>query len=646
MSKKIILLTFFLLVTFSSSALATTKYLVVGDSEYPPLCCLDSNKKPSGFDVDLIVAVAREAGIDIEIKLMPWSEARRMVEKGQADILLGVNFTRARAKLYDFTEPYLENRQVIFVQEDNYFINNLEDLKGLKVGIQKGDVALDLIGENPDILVELYEDQQEALLALSQNKVTAVIGNYYTGLYWLHKLNLENKIKVVGVPLSITQYGLGVKKGTNQELLKKLNEAIIRLRAKGELDNLKTKWFGESPYEKRLYFNRIRTYLFAGLFIFTILLLFILWLNRLLQQKVEKATYELNMAYRELSAQKDLMDKMLEHELNGIITLDENRIIKRINKSALKILGIQERELEGQHFSFSPLKDYFPEPFLERAYQGQTCSLNEHRVNVAGQSKYLSINFISIPSIGAVLINFRDITEEKQSFDLMVNRDKLITVGQMVAGFVHEIKNPLFTVLNYLELLPLKADDPKYREEVINIIKNELGSVQNLINDLLNYARPQNSQKTNVSLEDVILPLLNLLEPQFIAKGITVNKENLKLKVFADPVQLKHVFMNLLLNAIDAIQGKGEIKLRAFELPEKIKIEVIDTGIGIPPQYLSQIFNLFFTSKKDGNGIGLAICQKLIQENNGDILVDSFPGRGTTFTIFLPKAGDLDVQAE
>jgi len=646
LSKKIVILLLFLLTVSNTFALAGTKYIVVGDNDYPPLCYLDDKNNPSGFDVDLIVAAARKAGIEIEIKLMPWAEARKMVENGQADILLGVNFTRTRAKFYDFTEPYLENRQVIFVKNENYVVKGLEDLRYLKVGVQSADVALDFIGEYPDLNLEYFENQQQALKALGQNEVDAVIGNYYTGLYWLQKLNLENKIKVVGVPLSITQYGLGVKKGQNQELLWKLNEALVRLKKSGELDNLKTKWFGESPYEKRLYFNRIRSYIIAGLFIFTIFLLLILWLNRLLQQKVEKATYELNLAYRELSAQKDLMDKMLEHELNGIITLDENRIIKRINNSALRILEITEKQLEGMHFSFTPLKDYFPEPFLEKAFRGQTCSLNEYRAVVAGQAKFLSINFISIPSIGAVLINFRDVTEEKRSLELMINRDKLITVGQLVAGFVHEIKNPLFTVKSYLELLPLKANDPIFREEIINILKNELDNVQKLINDLLNYARPQNSKKEIVVLEEVIAPLLNLLEPQFIVKQITVFKENLGFSVYADPMQLRHVFINLILNAIDAIQGKGQIKIKAEEQGDKIKIEVQDTGIGIPPQYLSQIFNLFFTSKKDGNGIGLAICQKLIQENDGSILVDSTLGEGTTFTIFLPKGVPLIVQAE
>ncbi|GAV25704.1 ABC transporter substrate-binding protein [Carboxydothermus islandicus] len=642
----IILFSTSFLVLATNPVLAGEKVIVVGDNDYPPLCYLDESNNPAGFDVDLIIAIARKAGIDIEIKLLPWAEARKMVEEGKADVLLGVNYTRTRAKLYDFTESYLENRQVIFVRSDNYVVKSLDDLRNLKVGVQRADVALDFIGDYPDITLEYFENQQLALKALGQNEVDAVIGNYYTGLYWLQKLSLENEIKVVGIPLSITKYGLGVKKGQNQELLKKLNGAIVKLKATGELDSLKTKWFGEFPYEKRLYFNRIRTYVIVGIFIFTAILLFTLWLNRLLQQKVEKATYELNLAYQELSAQKDLMDKMLEHELNGIITLDENRIIKRINNSALRILGITDKQLEGKHFSFTPLKDYFPEPFLERAYRGQTCSLNEFRVSVEGQTKFLSMNFISIPSIRAVLINFRDVTEEKKSLELMINRDKLITVGQLVAGFVHEIKNPLFTVKSYLELLPLKANDPIFREEVINIIKNELDHVQKLINDLLNYARPQNSKKEIVILEEVIVPLLNLLEPQFIAKQITVFKENLGFAVYADPMQLRHVFMNLLLNAIDAIQDNGEIIIKAAEDGDKIKIEVQDTGIGIPPQHLNQIFNLFFTSKKDGNGIGLAICQKLIQENGGSILVDSTPGAGTTFTIFLPKGVPLSFQHE
>ena len=648
MSKKIFIILCVLLVWLNSKALAKTTYIVVGDNEYPPLCYLDSQNQPAGFDVDLILAAAKKAGIDVEIKLMPWADARWMVDTGRADILLGVNYTRNRAKFYDFTEAYLENRQVIFVQNNNYIVKAIDDLRNLKVGVQKADVALDFIGDHAEFRLEYFENQQQALKALGEGKISAVIGNYYTGLYWLQKLGLENKIKIVGVPLSITEYGLGVKKGENQELLWKLNEAISRLKKSGELEDLKTRWFGESPYEKKLYFNRIRSYLVIGLITFSALLLSILWLNRLLQQKVEKATRQLNAAYRELAAQKDLMDKMLEHELNGIITLDENRIIRRINSSVFTILGLSPQKFEGEHFTSTPLKQFFPEAFIEKAYNGQTTTLNEHHIYVNGQSRYISINFISIPSIGSVLLNFRDITAEKRQMELMINRDKLITVGQMVAGFVHEIKNPLFAVKSYLELLPLKLDDSQYREEVINIIKGELDSVQKIINDLLNYASPQKTHKKIIALEEVLNPILSLLEPQFLMNDIKLVSENLQLKVCADPTHLKHVFMNLLLNAKDAIVGKGVIKISAFELEDKIKIEVCDNGIGIPPQNLSQIFNLFYTSKKDGNGIGLAICQKLIEENNGKIFVDSMPEHGTTFTIFLPKAccqGQLEEKA-
>gem|GEM_PF-1255282 len=229
------------------------EYVAVGDNTYPPLIYINHKGQQEGYDIDFMNMLEKESGSRFNISLMEWYNAKQEIVVGRADILIGVVKTPERANFLDFTEPYLETRTVIFVSKDNFVIKELDDLKNYRVGVQKGDMGEALItGYTTPIQ---YTNQKSALLDLAEGRVDAVAGNYFTGMYWINIYNWQENIKVVGRPLAINEYCLGVKKG-DTKLLLTLNNAIQSLKTTGQLQQLQDKWFGENYFSSSFLYSR------------------------------------------------------------------------------------------------------------------------------------------------------------------------------------------------------------------------------------------------------------------------------------------------------------------------------------------------------------------------------------------------------
>ena len=236
--------------------------------------------------------------------------------------------------------------------------------------------------------------------------------------------------------------------------------------------------------------------------------------------------------------------------------------------------------------------------------------------------------------------------ELKQSQDTLRRADRLSSLGLLTAGLAHEIRNPLVAIRTFTQLLPERYDDPEFREGFQGLALKEVDRICGLINDLLSFARPS---KPNVALEnvnDVVDNIARILETQAKEKGVVIERrfgENLP-RAWIDREQMKQVFMNLILNAIQAMNGTGSITLMSRSVikngtqpaGEFVQIEVKDTGVGISQENLQHIFDPFFTNKDEGSGLGLAVSHQIVQEHGGFVTVESAPGTGTSFFVHVP----------
>jgi two-component system NtrC family sensor kinase len=226
----------------------------------------------------------------------------------------------------------------------------------------------------------------------------------------------------------------------------------------------------------------------------------------------------------------------------------------------------------------------------------------------------------------------------------LYHSDKLASIGRLAAGVAHEINNPLTGVLTYSSFLLKRANDDLEMKSDLEIIVRETKRCREIVKDLLDFARPISGNKKSVNINDVVERALNIVANQLVFNHIFIQKElNDSLpEVSIDEGQLQQVFINLLVNAADAIGDKGgTITLITSVVhsdgDEYAQIEFIDTGCGIASENLSKIFEPFYSTKdQKGIGLGLSVVWGIIDKHQGKITIDSELGKGSTFTIRLP----------
>ena len=234
----------------------------------------------------------------------------------------------------------------------------------------------------------------------------------------------------------------------------------------------------------------------------------------------------------------------------------------------------------------------------------------------------------------------------KQSQDTLRRADRLSSLGLLTAGLAHEIRNPLVAIRTFTQLLPERYNDAEFREGFQGLALKEVDRICGLINDLLSFARPSRPNVAEENMNDVVDGIARILETEAKEKGVEIARDfGLDLpKVWIDREQMKQVFMNLILNAIQAMREGGSIFIstRLISRDEAglsgqfVQVEVRDTGIGIPAENLDHIFDPFFTSKDEGSGLGLSISHQIVQEHGGYVTVESKLDVGTTFFVNLP----------
>lgn len=237
----------------------------------------------------------------------------------------------------------------------------------------------------------------------------------------------------------------------------------------------------------------------------------------------------------------------------------------------------------------------------------------------------------------AVQVILRDISERKQTEELMLKSEKLSIAGQLAAGIAHEIRNPLTAIKGFLQLMKPTMEE---NEHYFEIVFSELSRIELILSELLMLAKPQqNAVKERVNLKKIISEVTALLETQANLKGIFIKTdyEHDSMYINGDQNQLKQVFINLIKNAVESMPDGGTVHILMTEDDYSVNVTVKDEGDGIPENVLKRIGEPFLTTKEKGTGLGLMVTFNLIKNHQGAIQVDSKPDRGTAFHITFPK---------
>ena len=260
-----------------------------------------------------------------------------------------------------------------------------------------------------------------------------------------------------------------------------------------------------------------------------------------------------------------------------------------------------------------------------------------------GEFSREELNFIIlIAEIGATVIERGQLIEMQQArYDqLAIRTEKLSALGQMAAGIAHEINNPLTGILLYSTNMLKKVPEEGPIKEGLEIIIQEALRCKTVIQEVLEFSRESEPKMVLANVNNVIEKAVHLLGNEFRLQHIRLEKHLSKQvpDILIDENQIEQIFANLFLNAIQAIEEQGIVTIQSYVSPDgkNVKIEISDTGCGIPPENMSRIFDPFFSTKAKGTGLGLAVIYGIVQKHGGRIYAGSQPGQGAQFTVEFP----------
>ena len=352
--------------------------------------------------------------------------------------------------------------------------------------------------------------------------------------------------------------------------------------------------------------------------------------------------------YEQVISERNFAANILESSPNGIITIDTNKKIRAFNRKAEEILGIKSRNALNKKIA-----DVFESPevleLLNDTMDGHRIIENRELAVNHKDGATLILGFSSSPlktdetRLGAMIITIQDMTEIKNTEALIRQVDRLSSLGQLSAGIAHEIRNPLACINFNTQLLSKSLLADKKAENIFRDTFEGIDRIKKLVKRILDFTKTGSPSLKPGSIYDAVLESLALLEPQIKNKNLNIKKtfcDNVPEVVF-DPHQIQQVFVNLLMNAAEAMDKYGTIEIKGAVCKnhgedQTVVISIADQGMGIPKESIPKIFDPFFTTKPDGTGLGLSIVYKILEQHGTRIDVKSKEGKGTTFNLYFP----------
>ncbi|HAM50726.1 MAG TPA: hypothetical protein DCP92_08560 [Nitrospiraceae bacterium] len=323
---------------------------------------------------------------------------------------------------------------------------------------------------------------------------------------------------------------------------------------------------------------------------------------------------------------------LIESLPSGLLTTDGSGKILIFNRAAEQITGISRTSAMRQHIT-----EVFP--FLAfPVVAGRRDGIIRRNDGMKTIGLTISATTDSEGNRTGDICVFQDITQLKNLEAELKHKETLAAIGELSANMAHEIRNPLASLKGSVEMLKEGILTGDQREKLMNIAISEMDRLNKIISDFLSYSRPQRTEFSWFDLHQVLDETVELMKNSVIRTDcVTIQKDfSDQNRICADPHKLRQVFLNLGINAIESMPEGGKLTIGTTQGSHAVTISFKDSGVGIPPENMREIFYPFFTTKDTGTGLGLSIAYRIVEEHHGTINVTSAPGQGTTFQIILP----------
>jgi len=345
---------------------------------------------------------------------------------------------------------------------------------------------------------------------------------------------------------------------------------------------------------------------------------------------------------------------ILQSMTNGLITVDTSGSIIYLNRAAKDILQIGSAKVEGNNYE-TVLRGR-SDDFVLVLDHGLREKILPSEMEIKAYDKNGGIIPIGLTMVNlfdtdgsrrGIIVNFKDLTEKNKLLEMIRQSDRMAAIGELSAAIAHEIKNPLASICSAIEILAGSIDTKDlHAPKLLEIIEKESARLQRISADFLNFTRIKTPQAENVELRGLVDNVLELIDndPRKTENVVIKNSIDENTIVMFDKDQLKQIVLNLLINSLDALEGKGEIGLvldkgKRYD-NRYVRLHVIDNGPGFPEEALGRMFEPFFSTKSAGTGLGLAIVRKMTIGNNGRIFAQNRLNGGAEVSLDILLKGD------
>jgi PAS domain S-box-containing protein len=357
-----------------------------------------------------------------------------------------------------------------------------------------------------------------------------------------------------------------------------------------------------------------------------------------LEELVKKRTQELLESENRYS--------VLVEESSDIVAIVQDGKVVFTNKKGLDLSGYSKKEISQIPFEklVGPKFRNYAKERYKRILRGENVIPTYEVETVTKKGELIplemSSKLITYRGRPADLAIMRDIRERKRLEEERLKLEKMASIGELATMVAHDLRNPLTSIRNasfFIKNLCLSSASPKCKQavEMLDIIDAEIASASNIINELLDFSVQRSLDKKNQSINRIVEASLKEAKVPKNIKVESVFVEEALASV--DEKQLERVFLNLIKNSVQAMPKGGRLKVSTSEVKDHVKVTFKDSGVGIPQENLSRVFQPLFTTKAKGIGMGLAICRKIVEGHGGRIEAESTVGQGATFTVILPK---------
>jgi PAS domain S-box-containing protein len=360
---------------------------------------------------------------------------------------------------------------------------------------------------------------------------------------------------------------------------------------------------------------------------------------------------------RELKEANDFLMNLIDSSVDGIIVTNMKGDILLFNKGAENLLGYKSEEVVGK----MPIRNIYPPGVAKEAMEklrspdfggvGKLTSFPILHRRKDGEliEGDLSASLIydekgnEIASLGI----FKDLRERlrierelQKMQEALLQSEKLAAMGRLTSQIAHELNNPIYGIMNTLELLKTEIPPESKRRRILELSLSEIQRLSEMLRNMLSFSKPEEEARKRINLNDLLEGILLMMERQMRESNIRVvsDLDHQIPEVMASTNQMRQVMLNMFKNAKEAMPNGGTLTVRTAKEDQKVSVHIQDTGVGIPEEIRSKIFEAFFTTKQKvkGVGLGLSVCYGIIKDHGGEIKLESEEGKGTTFIISLP----------